>query len=233
MFKIQSESVHNGEVELSADDLHHAKKVLRIKPGDTIQLGDQAGRLFEARVTEIQKKLIIENVTKKTPPVAPYPITLVQSLLKKDKMEFLVEKAVELNIHGIQFMQSERSVRNDISPNHWNRLQKIAAGAEKQCGRLLALVLEPVVTFQNALENTNRGTIFFCSEDREKPELKKLLANKWQPPYSIWIGPEGGWAENEMAMIVDKNYPMVSIAPLILRSETAALHAISTVLNYV
>lgn len=232
IFKIQSITLQNGPVQLAPGDLHHMKRVLRIKPGDAIQLGDQVGNLYKATVKEIQKQLVIENIKKIASPAPPYPVTLVLSLLKKEKMEFLVEKAVELNIHGIQFMRSSHSVRNDISPNHWIRLQKIATGAGKQCGRLIPLVLEPVITFKIALDNMNQGTVFFCSEDRTKPELKKLLVNKLQPPYSVWIGPEGGWAENEIAMIADKNCPMVSIAPLILRSETAALHAISTVLNY-
>ncbi len=212
-------------VEIPLEELKHLK-VRRVKNGTEIILlngkGMEAKALLKGKEAEIIK---VEKVNKEL----PVKIYLYQGLIKGEKMELIIQKATELGVAEIIPIITERCV---VEPKRekLKRWQKIAIEALKQSGRTVLPAIHPPKSLE---ELRISGPLLVPWEKAEK-SFKSILAS-WNTTdnLSVLIGPEGGLTEGEISYLVRKfNAETVSLGNVILRSETAAIYAIS-VLRFV
>ncbi len=233
-FPIQPKDIQNGTMILSGKEARHLIRVLRVQKGEKIKLSDGAGKIFEGVVEEIEpQKLLIKKIVELPPPPAPFPIHLFLSLLKSEKMEYIVQKSVELNIETIHFVVTERSVFKEIPDAKWKRLLRIAEEAQKQCGRSLPINLVPAASAEELMAKLSKVmTHLLFMESGKRESVRSLLKiHPIQTPYGLWIGPEGGFSPAESDFATRNNFLTATLGPLVLRAETAAVHAISTILS--
>ena len=212
---------------------HYLISVLRLKPGDELELFDGTGKCYKAQIEEIYRQgvsfKIISGYTK--PVEARIKLTLGQGLIKSDKMDWVVQKATELGVSRIVPIITQRS--HQISMSHWpgkqSRWQKIALEAVRQSGRTAIPTIAPPIpltTFLNQTE-TIQKLIFLENLDRPTKNWSIYLANESE--IALLIGPEGGFEAQESADAIASGCQPVNLGPRILRAETAALAALSIV----
>jgi 16S rRNA (uracil1498-N3)-methyltransferase len=202
-----------------------------MEPGDTLTLFNGDGGEYRAVLTEVQKKKAWAEVKVFDPREAelPFAVTLAQALPEGSKMDWIIEKAVELGVVAIQPMAARRCVvrlsaeRAEKKLEHWNG---IVVSASEQCGRnRLASVAMPV-EFREWItqQDLHRRVIL-------TPRASASLADwaRHQPPQAvcIMVGPEGGFSDEEEAEALRHGALPLSIGPRVLRTETAALAAVS------
>lgn len=223
------------EMEITGDDAHHLMRVLRCKIGDTLTVADARRQAAEAEIVgftarSVRLRLVRTLAADAEPPVR---IALAQCLLKSDKMDWVVQKAVELGVDRIYPVASENCVvRYDAEKCAARRLkwQKIAAEAAKQCGRGAVPPVEAVQPLTALFESTQDLRRLFCYEREDTLGLRAALTGEDAAGYLLLIGPEGGFSPQEAALCRRSGAAAVSLGPRILRAETAALAALSAAL---
>lgn len=218
------------QFDLPTSTAHHVF-VLRLKVGDQIEIFNGEGGSYLARLTEIEKKRACVEVTEchAHEVELPFPITLAQALPEGSKMDWIIEKAVELGVQQIQPLAAQRCVvklsgdRAEKKLEHW---RAIIIAASEQCGRnRLAQLAAPIeVQKYSAASDTSQRILL-------SPRATLSLA-QWasqQPPQAVTfiIGPEGGFTEAEENEAVKRGALMFSMGPRVLRTETAGLAAAS------
>jgi 16S rRNA (uracil1498-N3)-methyltransferase len=229
--------IADGRAEISGEDFTHAATVLRLEKGDSVNVFNYEHGEFEAVIDSIDSHahiitLRLGNAVKGRAKSAS-KITAIISLIKKDKMELMLEKLTELGVDRIIPLITNRTVivvKDEEKKN--DRWEKIIYSAVKQCGRLSTPQLLPVV---NGVENIDAGPTGHRFFIYEKEENKFLLdeAIKMAPGdnAAFVIGPEGGFDEREAETITGKGFIPVSIGDTILRAETAAISAASVLVQ--
>lgn len=220
-------------VELAAEVAHHALKVLRVGAGDTAILFDGRGGQWRASLHPAGKRLratltAFEDVD----PEPPLLLTLVQGLPASDKMDFVVQKAVELGVVRIQPVAAKRSVirlageRAERRVEHW---RNVAIAACEQCGRNRVPAVAPILDLPQYLgiaaqENALR---FVCA-----PGATGSLRDLAVPagPVSLLIGPEGGFEEGELLAAHAAGFRPIRLGPRVLRTETAGIGAVAAMM---
>ncbi|MFM9985544.1 MAG: RsmE family RNA methyltransferase [Flavobacteriales bacterium] len=218
-------SLENERVVLDPADAIHLTKVLRMKDGAQIHMTNGLGDLFDALVVANGRNVEIE-VLKKLPAVqTAIQLEMVVAPTKnQDRLEWFVEKAVEIGVGKIRLITAEHSERSHI---RMDRLQRVAIAAMKQSLKLyLPEIVEPV-DFKDWMPSAN-GTVCIA-HCRENP-ARQLLRDVLTPgePATIAIGPEGDFAVSELAMAMDAGFIPVSLGNSRLRTETAAICAVHT-----
>ena len=204
-------------------------QVLRIAPGETITLFDGEGGEFAAAVVDIGKRAarVMLSAFDAVEREAPIRITLVQALATSDKMDFIVQKAVELGVTEFAPIATARSTlklggeRADKRVAHW---QAIAVAACEQCGRNRVPPIHGLQTFDQWLTGTHAGATVLLHPAAEKSMLDSVDANA---PISLLIGPEGGFTDEEIARAMLRGVVTAKFGPRTLRTETAGLAAIA------
>ncbi len=229
-FHVQQPLAAGQQLELPADVAHHIN-VVRMEPGDTLTLFNGDGGEYTAVLTDVQKKKAWAEIKVFDPREAelPFAVTLAQALPEGSKMDWIIEKAVELGVAGIQPLAARRCVvrlsaeRAEKKLEHWNG---IVVSASEQCGRnRLAPVAAPL-EFREwiARQDLHKRVIL-------TPRATESLADwaRHQPAQalSIMVGPEGGFSDEEEAEALRHGALPLSIGPRVLRTETAALAAVS------
>jgi 16S rRNA (uracil1498-N3)-methyltransferase len=218
---------HAGEVELSAAAAHHALKVLRLAEGTPLALFDGSGGELSARL-EVRGRdaWAVAGHWQEPNRESPLAIVLVQALASGDKMDWVIQKAVELGAVGIMPVQAERSVlrlsgeRADKRLEHW---RQVVIAACEQCGRNLLPAIAPVQGLAAYLGQHKDVTRLILA-----PGGVRLAALLPAPqPLHLLVGPEGGWSEDELALCLRAGCQAVGLGPRILRTETAGLAAIA------
>lgn len=220
---------------LSGDDAHHASNVLRVQRGDTVTLCNGQGTDYICTVEEIQKYTIQCHV-RDVQPAQSEPkqqITLFMALPKGSKMDFIVQKAVELGVSRIVPYLSCHCVSQPGQPTKKiERWQKIAMEAAKQCERGIIPVVGDIIPVQAAFQQAAESeTALFCYESERKTGLRERLnAQAVGSTVSIVIGPEGGFSPEEAELAQSVGLSSVSLGTRILRCETAAIAALAVLL---
>lgn len=197
-------------------------RVLRLGVGDRIILADGNTHECVAEITDRQKDrfmvAVIEQFTNTNEPTAT--AILYCAILKRENFELVVQKATEIGITEIVPILTHRTVKLDIKPD---RLLKIIGEAVEQSGRGRVPVLRPVMSFAEALADAQRNTInlFFdlSNTSIETVDLHGAMRR------GLFIGPEGGWTEEEAVVAQKAGCIAVSFGPLTYRGETAAIIA--------
>ena len=220
--------ISGAEYALSEEESKHAVRVLRLEAGETVQLVDGKGGLYEAKVTAPNPKRCQLEITKTVSEFGkkPYRIHIAVAPTKNlDRMEWFVEKAVEIGIDEISFLKCARSERKELK---LDRLEKIAVSAMKQS--LKAYLpklneLSPYKTFLANLDSVSNSYIAHL-EKGNRTDLKQINASG--KSYCVLIGPEGDFTPEEIEMALAKGVKPVTLGESRLRTETAALVACHT-----
>lgn len=213
--------------ELSAltdDEAFHAAKVLRLREGADIRVTDGAGSWFEAVVQKTDPKHVAVRILRQElVPPRPYSIELLVAPTKNlDRMEWLVEKAVEMGVDKCSFIYTARSERRVMK---MERIQKIAISAMKQSLQAYLPILteiEDLKKYLTCLEAPQRF-VAHLPESRTPPHLFRVA--KPQQNYAVLIGPEGDFTNDELEIALANHFEMVTLGNNRLRTETAALVA--------
>lgn len=224
------------EMSIQGQDAHHISRVLRLQVGDSIVVVAPDGSAGIAEINSILvdkvvlrlQEIIVEDKE------APVHVYLAQGLPKSDKMDYIVQKAVELGVKGIYPMDAEHSVvqYDQVKKNkRLERWQKIAVEAAKQCGRAVIPIIEPVRSLAAILESLDAKTVvLMLYEGQTAQGLKQALAEHHAKSYLLLVGPEGGFSAKEVALCQSHGAYIVTLGPRILRTETAALAGVSIVM---
>jgi 16S rRNA (uracil1498-N3)-methyltransferase len=227
------------EVTITGPLVHRLRNVLRLGAGAHVVLLDNSGWEHELEVTYVSTQRIDGRVVHKSLATAEprTKITLYQALLKLSKFEWVLQKCTELGIVGFVPMITERCIigsLEDISKTKTERWWRILIEAAEQSRRGRLPTLRPAVMFHTACEDATRGglTLFPWEEEKER-SLRSVLRETERPPFSInlFIGPEGGFTEQELAQAQSYGALPVTLGPRILRAETAGLVAASAILH--
>ncbi|MCS6820961.1 MAG: 16S rRNA (uracil(1498)-N(3))-methyltransferase [Microscillaceae bacterium] len=213
---------------LCEEETHHAVKVLRLKQGAILQLTNGKGELFDLQLVDIQgKQAQVKLLQKVTAEPANFCIHLAIAPTKNmERVEWLVEKLVEIGIQKISFVQCERSERKNLN---LERLQKIAISALKQSLQTFLPTLYPLISFKEWIKKDfSANTQKFIAYLSETPA--ELLQKKLQPNqnYVLLVGPEGDFSPQEVALAQRQGFEVVSLGKNRLRTETAGLVACLT-----
>jgi 16S rRNA (uracil1498-N3)-methyltransferase len=221
--------------------LHHLR-VRRISEGEVIPIFDGQGHIASATLVRLGSKsgeLVIANVQQGIQSEVPYAITLAQGLAGGDKMDWVIEKAVETGASRIAPLQCERSVIKLNRSGDVERAQKrlihwraITQAACEQCERTVLPLVEPIQAIEHYLANTDTDLkavlkLIFCTGDY--PSLAKTIAPLPAQDVILLIGPEGGFTPEEIGLAIKAGFQAVSLGKRILRTETAGIAAISTI----
>ncbi|MGD1018968.1 MAG: 16S rRNA (uracil(1498)-N(3))-methyltransferase [Verrucomicrobiia bacterium] len=220
---------------LSAEEAHHALHVLRLKVGDTLNVFDGRGHEAQCAIAEIAKDTVrLKVLTQTTTPALPFRITLAQAIPKKS-MDLIVQKATELGVAVIVPLASERTlVKLDEDSKKMDRWREIALESCKQCGNnWLPEIQSPqnARDFLGALPKYDLKLIASLQPDA-KPFKSILsstpsLSSLNSPTLLILIGPEGDFTPAELGMAKSAGCLPLSLGPLVLRAETAAIYTLS------
>jgi 16S rRNA (uracil1498-N3)-methyltransferase len=220
-----------GQAVRLPDHVAHHIQVLRLQPGDLVTLFNGEGGEYAASLTLIEKKHASAELKTFTPREAelPYAITLAQALPEGTKMDWIIEKAVELGVCAIQPLSAQRCVvrlsseRAEKKQAHW---QAVIVSAAEQSGRNRLPLLAAPAALGDWLARQDLHKRVLLS-----PRGAQSLSDwaRHQPPQALAlvIGPEGGFTEAEEALACDKGAIMLSVGPRVLRTETAGLAAVA------
>ena len=226
---------------IPAELLHHLR-VRRIGEGEVIPIFDGQGQVASATLTRLGSKsgeLAIANVRQDIQSELPYGITLAQGLAGGDKMDWIIEKAVETGASRIAPLQCERSVTKLNRSSDAERAQKrlihwraITQAACEQCERTVLPLVEPIQAIADYLATADAELIgalklVFCTGDH--PSLAKTIEPLPARDVILLIGPEGGFTPEEIELAMKAGFQAVSLGKRILRTETAGIAAVSTI----
>ena len=222
-------------IEITGADAHHLMHVMRARPGQEIIVVDDENQVARMEMTAFCETAVTLTLRERLAADTESPIQLVlaQCLLKADKMDFVVQKAVELGAVGVVPVRSQNCVvRYDAkkAAGRRDRWQKIADEAAKQCGRTALLSVEPVTDIEDFLqqEAANADTeLIFCYENEQDQTVKDYLSQVTAKRIVLLVGPEGGFSLDEAEAVAEAGGHSVTLGPRILRAETAALAALA------
>lgn len=227
------------EIELGQSDTHHLKNVLRLSEGREIHINSKScGERYSAIITNCQSNIHIKITGKLcVDPRKSRVNVLAFALCKGEKNDFVVEKACELGVEHIILWAAERSVveiKPDKQKSKLDRWQKIALSAAKQSARL---DIPKVYYHQNIndtlnliekLRDTPKDLTICCSLSKESKEIQEIQIDE-RTLCQLIVGPEGDFSQTEERLLKDKKTCLMSLGPLTLRAETAAIVAIASV----
>ena len=225
--------------QLPVEEANHALRVLRLKEGDALNVIDGQGHLIDATITQATRRgcFFENNKIESLPPMWAHRIHLAVAPTKNiDRMEWLVEKATEIGVDRISFLDCRYSERRVIKTE---RLSKIAVAAMKQSHKFYLPQIDDMQPFDTFVKASRSGLRFIahCYDDADlllpdgtKPMLLKALRNKIvdsdAATFTVLVGPEGDFSADEVLEALSSGFTPVSLGPSRLRTETAALVAV-------
>lgn len=220
----------DGVVALPEDELHHAR-VVRLRDGEEIEIFDGRGgscrAIFEAPQEGEPRARVVEPLPERHRE-ASLAVTLAVAPLKKDRFEWLIEKATELGVARIAVYDAERGVANPSTKRRERWLQ-IAASAAKQCGRTVLPEIDEVGGFEQMLSIECDRMIVLDSSAPHDPLPIVLLDSEAPSSLLLVAGPEGGFANKELQQARSASASFATLGDRTLRAETAAIAALAIV----
>ncbi len=228
-------------VSLSADEARHARDVLRLQPGDEVNVFDGAGKEFRCAVREFARDGAVLDVLEEVEPArpeSPLNLTLGIALLKGEKFDLVVQKATELGasrIVPVATVRADVQIRNgDEAKRKVLRWQRITLEAAKQCGRARLMEIEDPVGLKTLIDRAvPDGELRLMFAERNGMSLAEVAHDSPAGSAKVFalIGPEGGWADEEIELARAGGWQIVTLGGRTLRAETAAIVAV-TLLQY-
>ncbi len=220
-------NIDNGSASVLGEDARHIARSLRMAVGETITVADGSGMIYTCRLTSIhddraEAEILSSEASRSEP---PYVLRLFMAYPKGDKLETVIQKAVELGASRITPFESERCIKRpapEKQPRITERLNRIAHEAAKQCGRARLPQVDAPVRFPEMLSLAAACDLpLFCYEGEGTQSLMTALPAVTPASVSVVVGAEGGFSEKEAASAAEAGLHPVNLGPRILRCETA------------
>ncbi|MDR0286265.1 MAG: 16S rRNA (uracil(1498)-N(3))-methyltransferase [Clostridiales bacterium] len=230
-FFVTSQQINDQNINIYGSDVNHIRTVLRMSVGDKIRVCDGIGNEYSAIITSISREMVTTDILEIFPNKTELDvrITLLQAIPKSDKMDFVIQKTVELGIYEIIPVVTERVVtkidKQDYPVKKHVRWNRISVEAAKQCNRgILPQVFEPM-GFLDAMSyaETLNAKLIMPYENEEERSLKSVLSYPVPERICLFIGPEGGISQHEAEKAVECGFIPVTLGKRILRTETAGM----------
>ncbi len=219
------------QIELSEEESHHLRDVLRLSVGDDVSVFDGVGREFQGTVAEIAKKRSLIDVVNEIAPAAPespLQLTLAPTMLQGEKYDLIVQKAVELGVTRLIPLETLRGdMKAKDAAKRLARWRRIAMEATKQCGRARLMEIGEPTTFKELLSRADTAKTILFSE-RDGTSLEGL--SKATELIAI-MGPKGGWDDKELELAKSRKIWVVTLGGRIMRAETASI-ALTAILQH-
>ena len=237
-FFVSPEQVKEGKIYVEGGDVNHMKNVLRMKTGEELTVNDGEGSQYLCAVESYEADMAVLKILGKKQDESELAskIYLFQGLPKQDKMELIVQKSVELGAYQVIPVATKRAVvKLDAkkAKKKVERWQQIAVSAAKQAGRGIIPAVGEVCTYAQALKYAEKLDVALIPyELAEGMEETKQIIAEIRPGQSvgIFIGPEGGFEEEEVALAMKTGANPVTLGKRILRTETAGLTMLSVLM---
>lgn len=237
-FFVEPEAVNDNSIIIEGSDVNHIKNVLRMKVGEEILISNGHDREYHCSIVEINNEEVIADIIDIDGPCRELPVKvyLFQGLPKGDKMEIVIQKMVELGAYEIVPVSTKRSVvklDEKKAANKQKRWNLIAESAAKQSKRGIIPKVNPVCTFKQAIDMAKKlDMIIIPYEEAENMAYTREIISKIEPHMSvgIFIGPEGGFEQEEMQMALDNDGKSITLGKRILRTETAGMALMSVLM---
>ena len=239
-FFVSPEQVREEKIYVEGSDVNHMKNVLRMKTGEELTIGDGDGWLYLCVVESYEEDMAVLKILekKKDESELPSKIYLFQGLPKADKMELVIQKAVELGAFEVIPVAMKRSVvkidakKAESKVKRWNA---IAESAAKQSKRSILPQVSDVVTFAQAVKMAENCQIkllpYECADGMEK--TKRLIENITPgQDIAVFIGPEGGFDLDELELAKEAGCEIITLGKRILRTETAGMMLLSVLMYH-
>lgn len=235
-FYIDQNQVSGDLITITGSDVNHIKNVLRMKLGESILLCDCQGKDYHCKIRHMEEQVIEAKVEEVTDTMTELPtkIYLFQGLPKKDKMELIVQKAVELGaVEIIPVMMKRTIVKLEDKKKEAKKIERwqtIANSAAKQSNRGVIPSVSEVITYKEALNRAKEmDLVLLPYENEEGMEGARNLIKEARGKKSIgiFIGPEGGYDESEIEQARELGMKPITLGQRILRTETAGLAILS------
>lgn len=212
-------------MELIGQEAIHASKVLRAREGDALVVVDGKGGRYQGSIRRITKESLQVGVDDKQKIPAPDPLLMLGMgiIKKRDRLEFAVEKAVELGVSRICLFRSERTVKENV---RMDRLESTAISAMKQSLRAWLPEISVYDSFEEML-NSFRDTTILIAHEKADQDLKPFSNQFGDGKLFLLIGPEGGFSDREIEKATELGARVISLGSNRLRTETAAVAFLS------
>lgn len=241
-FFVNTADIVDGSVTLSGDSAHHIAYSLRLAVGEHITVCDGI-RAHDCVLTAFSPDKshpwVIAEIVSSTPvdTEPPYTVRLYQALPKGDKLDTIIQKAVECGVSAVIPFESSRCIaraKPEAEPRRTQRRCKIAEEAAKQCGRGIIPEVLPTASFEDALEDAaHADLVLFCYEAEGTKPLGQVLHARLpaidgrSPEIAVIVGSEGGFSPEEAKAAAEKGFAMIGLGRRILRCETAPVFVLS------
>ena len=223
----------DGRAYIAGADALHIAKALRMRPGEALTLCDGKGTDFDGVLETVTDRQVTVRISASRPSQAEptLAVTLYQGLPKGDKMDWIIQKAVELGVTAVVPVATRRSVarlegKADKKQERW---QRIAAEAAGQCGRGMLPAVERPLSWSQALSRLSGEPALVFYEGGGRP-LRELVTPSTRR-LSVFVGPEGGFDPEEIDAIRRQGGGVATLGPRILRCETAPLAALTLLMH--
>jgi 16S rRNA (uracil1498-N3)-methyltransferase len=236
-FYVGPQSVKDGLIKITGPEAHHIADVMRLKSGDEVVTFDGSGSEYRGLIQQANSRSVTIRISssRKVVQDTGTAVTLIQAIPKKDKMDYIVEKASELGVSAILPVMCERSIPD------WDRAKKIARVerwrkiaicASKQCARTDVPKIEEITTLDEAASRVSGCALKLIATLGDKTvTMKEAMSSSPKGPVAIAIGPEGDFTAGEVASAMGHGFVPVSLGQRVLKSDTAGLAAI-VMINY-
>lgn len=243
-------ALEGGRVRIEGAAAAQIRKVLRLGPGDRVVLFGVDEWEYTVRLERVEREAALGTVVARSAPQAEprCALTLAVALLKGEKTEWVLQKGTELGVSRFVLVHSRRTV---VAPDErraagrQERYARIVREATEQCGRVRPPCIEGLWPFAQALAEVGSAPAYLLHE-RATERLSDQLAKSGvqglgyppkggtrtpNPRVTLFIGPEGGFAEDEVALAAEHGVSVASLGPRVLRAETAALAAVTLAMD--
>ncbi len=238
-FFVDPDAVGEDEIRITGPDVNHIGHVLRMKPGEEVRLcTGQDSRDYRCRIDQITSEEVVCHIlwVEERGTELPSEIVLFQGLPKSDKMEFIIQKAVELGASKIVPVNTRRCVVKLDAKKAANKVRRwtaISESAAKQSKRMIIPEIPEPVSYKEALKMAEQLDVVLIPYERAAGmEYTREVLSSVKPGQSvgIFIGPEGGFDEEEVQMAMDAGAHSITLGRRILRTETAGMTVIAALM---
>ena len=237
-FYVEPEAVSADKIRITGGDVNHIKNVLRMHPGEEIMILDGSGMEYRCEIESISDEVLAGILdAKKTEAELSVRLLLFQGLPKKDKMELIIQKAVELGVSEIVPVLTKRTVvkleDKKKEQKKLERWQAIAEAAAKQSGRGIIPKIREAVKFTDAVKQAgelDEALIPYELAEGMDEARERIRGLHGKKTVGIFIGPEGGFEEDEIAAAAKAGIHPITLGKRILRTETAGLCILSVIM---
>jgi 16S rRNA (uracil1498-N3)-methyltransferase len=237
-FYVEQCSDAEKSITIYGEDAHHIRNVLRLRPGEEIVISDGGSRDYICSLSLLENDRVVADIVDICDNSAELPvrITLFQGMPKADKMELIIQKAVELGAASIVPVMTKRTVVK-LEPKKelrkLERFQSIAESAAKQSGRGVIPKVQDFMSFREAVDLAASMDMVLIpyEEARGMEYARQVIAEiKDKKSLGIFIGPEGGFAKEEVEYAIQKGAKCITLGNRILRTETAGMAILSIIM---